>query len=124
MSQEPVKAWVTIGIIIATLIAGDVLFRNLFPGVLGAMLIFSSSAEFLVPVRYVLTDRHAAMTYGWTRMEIEWKNVRRIITTEEGIRLSPLEKAGRMDAFRGVPLKLDTATANKAMQIIHKQTGL
>ncbi len=71
----------------------------------GAVAIFASTAEVWLPGKYRITGLDASARIGLSQTVIRWENVVRLIDTESGVRLSPLEKSSRLDAFRGVYLR-------------------
>jgi len=84
---------------------GAFLFRNPVLGVVGFAIIFGSTAEFWLGTSFSIDEKKATVRTGISVSVIEWTDVKRIVQDAGGIRLSPLEKAGTMDAFRGVYLR-------------------
>lgn len=72
---------------------------------IGVGLVFASTAELWMPIQYKISEHEASARCGLSVSAIRWENVKRLIDTPEGIRLSPLEKSSRMDEFRGVYLR-------------------
>jgi hypothetical protein len=68
-------------------------------------LLISSLADFLFPVRYEINERGASVRTLLGRTFIEWERVRKYYLDDHGIKLSPLIKPGRLEAYRGVYLK-------------------
>ena len=84
---------------------GFLLTANALVGILGVAAIFASTAEMFLPASYVLNQKGASVRLGLSKTEIEWESVKRLLPQPGGIRLSPLEKASRLDEFRGVLLR-------------------
>ena len=53
------------------------------------------------------------MRTGLSFSSMEWDEVKRVISDEKGIKLSPLEKDGAMDAFRGIYLRFGKDNRNQ-----------
>jgi hypothetical protein len=76
-------------------------------------------AEFLLPTRYRLapTAAEARNLFFWRR--IEWREVKRVYLAQEEIKLSPLLRPGRQEAFRGVLLRCE-ANQERVLEAIRK----
>ena len=94
--------WAAIGL--AGLL-GWMQLHSLLLAAASALLVFSATSEYLMPIRYRLTAKGVFVSYGLVRLEMPWSRVRRI-TGEGGLlRLSPFPAPSRLDAFRGVVLR-------------------
>ena len=82
-----------------------IIFRNPIFSLAALFMIASATAEYWLPAHYRLTDKGAECRYGANRLEIEWSAVKRALLYDDGLRLSPLPTASRLDAFRGVYLR-------------------
>lgn len=71
-------------------------------GLIGFLAVIFSTAELFLPLKYRLDETEARVKCGLSVTAIRWENVKRLIDMPDGIRLSPLATAGRLDAFRGV----------------------
>lgn len=76
-----------------------------FGALVGGLAIYASTAEIWLPAKFRITDMEASARIGLSQSVIRWENVVRLIDTENGVRLSPLQKSSRLDAFRGVYLR-------------------
>jgi hypothetical protein len=103
--RQPERAWVVAATALFAAAAGIFFFKSIVFGAGGLLLILSSTAEFLLPIRHRITNSGVTSRCGLTRFEIAWPAVKRAIPLREGVRLSPLSVASRLDAFRGVPLR-------------------
>lgn len=70
-----------------------------------AVLMIASSAEFIFPTRYTLTRESAVCRTLLKQSEIKWADVRRCYVDDMGVKLSPLDRQSRLEAFRGVYLR-------------------
>lgn len=75
----------------------------------GATLILLAAREYLLPIRYGITERGVVATAPLSRMELQWKDVRRTVWRREGLLVSPLPAPSRLDSFRGVYLRFAPA---------------
>lgn len=105
LRRNPGRAGTVFVAMILAALFGFLLFQSLFFAFIGALLIFSSTADYLLPIHYRLTSHRACAAYGLSRWEIAWKDVRRVKVAKQAVLLSPLESPGRLDAFRGVVLR-------------------
>jgi hypothetical protein len=103
--KDPSKRWGVVVVALAAFGLGFLLFQNLLFGILGAVVILASTAEYWMGVSYKLDRKGASARCGLSLSSLEWGDVKRAITTDEGVKLSPLGNSGRMDAFRGVFLR-------------------
>lgn len=62
-------------------------------------------SDFLFPVRYEITGERATSRMLLNRAEIKWADVKRCYLDDQGVKLSPLDRASRLEAFRGVYLR-------------------
>jgi len=96
------------GVVVAALFAmvlGWLVFRSPAMGIVGFAIIFGSTAEYWLGATYKVDEKGASARTGFSLVSMEWADVKRVIWEKNGVRLSPLENAGTMDAFRGVFLR-------------------
>lgn len=65
----------------------------------------ASLSDFLFPVTYFITPHGASCKMLLKSSEIKWANVRRCYLDDCGVKLSPLDRTSRVEAFRGVYLR-------------------
>jgi hypothetical protein len=88
--------------------------------------LFGSLADFFLPVRYRLTEKGAEARHLWPFASIEWKQVRRRMLSKEGLKLCPLSRKSRLDAYRGVFLPFgdeDPEAVLEAVKRLHERYG-
>ena len=90
---------------ILAFLIGAILFRNLLLGLVGFAIIFGSTAEFWLGTSFSIDEKRATVRTGFSLSAMEWADVKRVLRDSGGIKLSPLEKPGSLDAFRGVYLR-------------------
>lgn len=103
--KDPSKRW---GVFVTAVIAfglGCLLFKNVIFGVVGFAIILGTTAEYWFGTSYRLDAKSASARVFLSVTSLDWTDVKRAITSDQGIKLSPLESAGRMDTFRGVFLR-------------------
>jgi hypothetical protein len=81
------------------------LFHSLPLALVAAGALASATAEFLLPIRYRLTDELVESRNGLSIRRLRWSEVRRACLLEDGIYLSPLPRPSRLDAYRGLFLR-------------------
>ena len=69
------------------------------------ILLASSLADFLFPIRYEITERGASSKTLLGRNAVEWKRVKKYYLDDRGIKLSTLPRPGRLEAYRGLHLR-------------------
>lgn len=99
-----------IPVAIAGLVAAGfgAVFIGAFGAFLGIAVVFVSTAELWMPMRFKLTSEEASARVGLSVTAIRWENIKRVLETDQGVTLSPLEKSSRLDAFRGVYLRFSS----------------
>lgn len=70
-----------------------------------AFMMLSALADFLFPVTFVLNSEGAEARMLLKKAAISWGNVKRYYLDNQGIKLSPLDRVTRIEAFRGVYLR-------------------
>ena len=116
-SPEPVLSWtvhlarqrpaMTIAsvIFIALASAGGFVAIGPAAGLLVAVVLVGFLSDFLFPMTYHITTENATCRMLLNRTEIRWADVRRCYLDDHGVKLSPLDRVSRLEAFRGVYLR-------------------
>lgn len=86
-------------------LVGWIGFHQVLFALVGFCAIAFATAEYWMPQSYRLDANGATARCGLSVSSIAWRDVKRLIPDAEGVKLSPLEKDGRMSAFRGVYLR-------------------
>lgn len=105
LHQEPKRLLLILPIVLVSLLAGYNIFHSLLSMAVILLLFVASLADFVFPVRYELTTEGAAARTAFSRTFIEWRRVRKYYVDDRGIKLSPLARQGRLEAYRGVYLR-------------------
>lgn len=102
--RYPARTAFAVAIVLAGAAIAGIGFASLFLGALAAVLLFASIADYLLPVRYALGAEGASARGLWHRRHLAWSQVRRVIRDELGVKLSPLPRPSRLEAYRGIYL--------------------
>jgi len=105
LRRDPARARVIASCMLLSSALGVWMFQSAIFALVGPLLLFSATAEYLLPIRYRLTDSRATAAYGAARLEIAWDRVKRRDLAAGQIRLSPFAFSNRLDNFRGVCLR-------------------
>lgn len=70
-----------------------------------AIVMIAGFSDFVFPVNYVLTREGASCRTKFKQSEIKWENVQHCYLDDTGVKLSPLDRQSRLEAFRGVYLR-------------------
>ena len=82
--------------------AAGVGFSSMVLAVLAAVLLVASVTDYLFPVHYRLDGDGIGARGLWHRRYMKWSQVRRAIRDELGVKLSPLPRPSRLEAYRGI----------------------
>jgi hypothetical protein len=72
-----------------------------------ATIMLASTADFIFPVKFRVDADGVECSTVFKRTTIQWSQVRRCYLDDEGVKLSPLAQASRLEAFRGVYLRFN-----------------
>ncbi|MFN8219673.1 MAG: hypothetical protein U0S12_06020 [Fimbriimonadales bacterium] len=120
--KEPPKLYGILAAACLAGLAGWFLFRSPFMALLGFAVICAGTTDFWLPIRYRLDEQGASLKCGVSTTAIDWENVRRVVVSEVGVKLSPLEQEGRMSPFRGVFLRF-AANRSEVLDRIRSKVG-
>ncbi len=65
----------------------------------------ASLSDFLFPVQFEIRPDRVGCRMLFKSSEIKWADVKRCYLDDQGIKLSPLDRISRLEAFRGVYLR-------------------
>ena len=102
---------------------GWFLLREPLLGLVGFGMILASTMEYWMGTTYQINSKGASSRTGISLTMIEWQDVKRLIPEDHGIKLSPLEKSGRLDVFRGVFLKFSGENREQVLQALRTFGG-
>jgi hypothetical protein len=104
-ARDPGKRYAILAAACMAGLLGWMVFAQPLMALVGFGAILAGTTDFWLPQRYTLDGNGAHMRCGISVTSIQWSAVKRAIHTSHGLQLSPLEKTGRMDSFRGVYLR-------------------
>lgn len=70
-------------------------------GVVALWMLWSATADFLLPIHYE-ADSEGVRQRGWSPRLMRWDRVKRVVWGEDGVLLSPFAHPSRLNAYRGV----------------------
>ena len=76
-----------------------------FGAIAAAVVMLSSLADFLFPMTYEITPQSATCKMLFKCATVRWEDVRRCYVDSLGVKLSPLDRQSKLEAFRGVYLR-------------------
>jgi hypothetical protein len=85
-------------------IFGIVVLRQPLLGLIGSVAILAATADFWLGVKYTLSGSEAKRQCGLSVSSISLDQVKRVLIDGDHVKLSPLERPGGLDPFRGVTL--------------------
>lgn len=85
-----------------------------------AFALLGALGEFLLPVTYSITSEGASAARWLHQERITWDQARSIYLARDGIKLSPLGRAHRLEPFRGVFLRLTPETQAGAIELVRR----
>ncbi len=100
--RQPLKAIATLMLIGIATVATGYGFRNPVLGLLAAVLLVISVGDFLFPLLFLLTEDGVEVRGMLTRRRISWSEVRSVRRDALGVKLSPLSRRSRLEAYRGI----------------------
>ncbi len=104
LREQPRKLLLVIPVAAMSLVASHVFFHTFTFGLIAMFLIMASLAEYLFPIRFEIDSQGASARTLTARTRIEWSRVKKYYLDDRGIKLSPLSRQTRLEAYRGVYL--------------------
>ncbi len=96
------KAADAIALILVASLAAAYAFASALLGMLACVLLVASISDFLFPMRFVLSEAGVEARGLLHRRRMAWSQVRRVVRDEFGVKLSPLARRSRLEAYRGI----------------------
>jgi hypothetical protein len=119
-AQKPLRAALIVSTLSLALIFGLLFVKIPLLVLITCFALFSSVAEFLLPIHYRLTTHGAYSRSLFNLSFIEWKRVKKVYMGTDGIKLSPLARRTRLENFRGVKLRVTENNRDQVLQEIQK----
>lgn len=106
--KAPAKRYVVLGCAVVAFLVGTYRYGPLI-GIVGFAIILGATAEFWLGSQFRIDAEGASVRTGASTSRIKWAEVKRVVVTDEGMKLSPLADEGRLSPFRGVFLRFGSA---------------
>lgn len=100
--RAPKRLGVVLVALLGVPLIAYLLFRHWLMAVAGFWMIFSACAEFLLPVRYSMSEQGVRQRTALGVRVMNWSEVKRVVASKGGVLLSPFAQPSRLDAFRGI----------------------
>ncbi|HWA84332.1 MAG TPA: hypothetical protein VG820_12890, partial [Fimbriimonadaceae bacterium] len=108
---------------VLALLIGVVVLHSILLGLAGSAMILAATAEFWLGTVYKLDQEGASSRTGLSYSRVLWKDVKRIVTTPVGIKLSPLEESTRLAPFRGIFLRFGDEDRVRIERVVRSRGG-
>ncbi len=99
--QQPERLPVLVLVLVGVPILGAWLMGHWIFGVIALWMLWSATADFLLPIRYE-ADAEGIRQRGWSPRVMRWERVKRVVWSEQGVLLSPFAHPTRLNAYRGI----------------------
>jgi hypothetical protein len=88
---------------------------------LAAGLLLAAISDFLFPIRYRMTEEGMEARGLVMRRRMGWSQVKRVVRDELGVKLTPLARPSRLEAYRGIYCWF-AENADEVMEFIARHT--
>ena len=102
--RRPRQAKAALAVILLAAAAAGYGFRSPLLGVLALVLLTAAVSDYLFPVRNSLGPDGIRLRGLLHRRHMAWPQVRRVSRDARGVKLSPLSRPSRLEAYRGIYL--------------------
>jgi hypothetical protein len=116
--RQPRRAIIVALVVLATAVICQLAFDNPLFAIVAALLVIFSTADFVLPIHYRITEAGIQMRAGLSLRRMAWSQVRACYRDDCGVKLSPLARPSRLEAFRGIYLWFGDDNADSVMQAI------
>ena len=104
-------------------VAGVTLGGQLILGILGVLMVLGATAEYWMGTSFSVGPHGACRRVGVSLTSIPWSDVKRVIVSDEDIKLSPLTSESRLEPFRGVILRTTPQNRDRVLGLIRHFVG-
>ena len=120
---QPQKLTALILLVVAVFLFGTVVYKRPLLGMLGSVMILAATAEFWLGVAYRVDGQGASSRTGLSYTHIRWSEVKRVVVTPVGVKLSPLAESTRLAPFRGVFLRFGSEDGVRIVEAVRRLCG-
>jgi len=117
--EHPAKVLLIAPVLFASLLICYVFTHSPIFMAVTLLLLMSSLADFLFPVRYEITEQGASSKTLLARTSVTWDRVRKYYLDDHGIKLSTLPRPGRLEAYRGLYLRFGD-NQEEVMEVVRR----
>jgi len=121
--RRPRRAAAVVTVILVGAFAAALGFQSIPLGFLAALLLVASVSDFLLPITYKLGNEGISARGLWHRRHLSWEQVRRVVQDDLGVKLSPLSRPSRLEAYRGIYVWFSLGDADQVMATIAYYTS-
>jgi hypothetical protein len=123
--RQPLRAAAAIFLIIGASAAAYLIWVHPLAAAAAGFLMLSAVAEFLLPITYRVGPDGAWCRSFLSLRHLQWAEVKRCYRDADGIKLSPLGRRSRLEAYRGIYLWLgdDGAAVVQAVRAYVKEAA-
>ena len=98
---QPERLPVIVLVLVGVPIIGAWLMGHWVFGLAALWMLWSATADYLLPIRYEADDTGVRVR-GWSPRVMRWERVQRVVWGDDGVLLSPFAHPSRLNAYRGV----------------------
>jgi len=102
--RRPRQAKAVVAVIVLAGAAAGYGFQTPLLGILALVLLTAAVSDYLFPLRYVLGPEGISVKGLLHRRVMPWSRLRRVAKDDLGVKLSPLPRPSRLEAYRGIYL--------------------
>jgi len=103
-ARYPGRTVGAVAMVVVGALAAAAGFRSAGAGVLALLLLLGSISDYLLPLHYRLSASGVEAKGLLYRRRMRWTEVRRVLSERTGVKLSPLRRRSRLEAYRGIYL--------------------
>jgi hypothetical protein len=118
--RRPAKLLPALGAIFVAALLVQFTTHNPWLSLATLLLLVFAAAEYLFPIHYRLTEKGVSARNLLNYRYLPWEQLRRCYRGPEGIKLSPLPYGGWRESFRGIQLRVEGETRQKAEELINR----
>jgi len=119
--RHPAKAIAALLIVALAAVCAAAGFRACWAGLLAGALLVATISDFLFPVTFTMDDAGLEARGLVLRRRMRWGQVKRVIRDELGVKLTPLARPSRLEAYRGIYAWF-ADNADQVMEFIARHT--
>ena len=106
LAKEKPRSLVGVAVVVVGMaVAAFFWFGSVVPAIAMVLALLGALSDFLFPVTYTLTLTHASASTPVGKRVMAWKDVKKCYIDDFGVKLSPLSRKSRLEAYRGVYLR-------------------